>query len=234
MRLSVALSLTASLALAAAPAPAPTAQIWTLDRTEKVGGHATKILGAPRVTTDLPHAPSTATSATATARASASAILFDGAHDGLILSTNPLAGLRAFTIELLIRPAASGASAQRFFHVQDPAGARALLEIRVTPDGRWALDTYLADGDHKLPLLDPTLLHSCDAWHWVALHYDGQRMTSYVDGKKELTGEVAFGPMQSAGETSIGVRLNQVYWFKGAIREVRLHPGAISPDQLAR
>ena len=216
MRFLLFLSLFVTLAAAAAPVPAT--QIWTLDCPEIVGGHSTKILGAPH----LFHDPATTT-----------AFAFDGAHDGLILPVSPLAGLSAFTIELLIRPAATGAPAQRFFHIQDAAGARALLEIRVTSDGRWALDTYLADGDHKLPLLDATLLHSCDAWHWVALHYDGRHMTSYVDGKKELTGEVAFAPMQPAGETSIGVRLNQVYWFKGAIREIRLHPTAIPPSQLA-
>ncbi len=218
---TAALSLAATLALAAAPTPAaPTAQIWPLDNAARIGGHPAKILGTPRLLRD----PEPATT---------SALAFDGAHDGLILPVSPLAGLSAFTIELLIRPAATGAPAQRFFHIQDTAGARALLEIRVTPEGRWALDTYLADGDHKLPLLDATLLHSCDAWHWVALHYDGHRMTSYVDGKKELTGEVAFAPMQSTGETSIGVRLNQVYWFKGAIREIRLHPTAIPSAQLA-
>jgi hypothetical protein len=213
----LALLVLSPLATPAAPsAPAP-ATIWRLDRLEMIGGHTPKILGAPRLAND----------------ATGPALFFDGTRDGLILPVNPLAGLGQFTIELLIRPDARGPAEQRFFHIQDAAGARTLLEIRLTPEGRWALDTYLADGLHKLPLLDRTLLHSSDAWHWVALHYDGHRMTSYVDGQKELSGEVAFAPTQPAGETSIGVRLNQVYWFKGGIREVRIHPFALPPAQLA-
>jgi hypothetical protein len=36
------------------------------------------------------------------------------------------------------------------------------------------------------------------------------------------------------GQMSIGVRLNQVFWYKGAIREVRFHPVALAPAVLQR
>ena len=36
------------------------------------------------------------------------------------------------------------------------------------------------------------------------------------------------------GRTSLGVRLNQVFWFKGAIREVRIHPAALDAAALQR
>jgi len=193
-------------------------QRWSLERPERIGGHPAQILGAPRSLRE----------------ATGFALGFDGAHDGLILPVNPIAGLKSFTIELHIRPSAKGPPEQRFFHIQDTAGARALLELRLSPDGRWALDTFLTDGTHKLTLLDRTLLHSSDVWHWVALHYDGHHMTAYVDGQKELTGEVIFAPTLPTGQTSLGVRLNQVYWYQGAIGEVRIHPTALPPAQLAR
>ena len=193
-------------------------QRWTLEHPEKIGGHSAQVLGAPRAFRD----------------ATGPALVFDGAHDGLILPVNPIADLKAFTIELRIRPSAKGPPEQRFFHIQDTAGARALLELRLTPDGRWALDTFLTDGTHKLTLLDRTLLHSSDVWHWVALHYDGHHMTAYVDGQKELTGEVIFAPTRPTGQTSLGVRLNHVYWYQGAISEVRIHPTALPAAQLAR
>jgi hypothetical protein len=59
-------------------------------------------------------------------------------------------------------------------------------------------------------------------------------MTAYVDGQKELTGEVIFAPTRPTGQTSLGVRLNHVYWYQGAISEVRIHPTALPAAQLAR
>lgn len=202
----------------ATPKPSTVGTVWKLDRTDKIGGHSVNLLGNPRLVSD----------------ASGSALMFDGEHDGLILPVGAIAGLSQFTIEILMRPAAGGAEEQRFFHTQDSVGNRSLLEIRLLPEGRWTLDTFLLSGKNSLPLLDRTLLHPADQWHWVALRYDGRRMTSFVNGTQELTGEVEFPPMQSAGQTSIGVRLNQVYWFKGAIREIRLHPTALAVDKLAR
>jgi hypothetical protein len=221
-RLASAFFSGAALALLAAcattPPPAPSATVWSLDQTAAIGGHPATVLGSPRVIRD----------------ATGPAVEFDGAHDGLVLPVVALAGLRAFTIELLIRPAADGAPEQRFFHTQDSAGSRSLLEIRLMPDGRWTLDTFLLSGKNSLPLLDRTLLHPSNQWHWVALRYDGRHMTSFVDGVQELAGEVDFPPMLATGQTSVGVRLNQVYWFKGAIRAVRIHPAALSTAQLSR
>ena len=85
----------------------------------------------------------------------------------------------------------------------------------------------------SLPLLDRTKEHSADAWHWVVLRYDGKSMTSFVDGVQELQGAVEFAPM-AAGKTSVGVRQNKLYWFKGAIREVRFTPAALPADQLQK
>jgi hypothetical protein len=106
------------------------------------------------------------------------------------------------------------------------------METRVTPDKQWSLDTFLfQDADHKLTLLDRTHLHPTDRWYWVALVYDGTKMSHYINGVRELEGAVAFAPM-SEGRASIGVRQNRVSWFKGAIGEVRFTPAALSAAQL--
>ena len=207
-----------SLASPALRAAAPAAVTWSLARTDQLGGHTTTVLGSPKVVQEDGR----------------TAVAFDGAHDGLILPVNPLSGLTQFTIQLLIKPDSHGPAEQRFFHIQDAESNRCLLEIRLTPEGKWALDTFLFCGKSSLALLDPKLLHSADEWHWVTLHYDGKKMSSFVDGKPELSGDVAFTSVSSTGQTSIGVRLNQVFWFKGAIREVRIHPVALPFDQLAR
>jgi hypothetical protein len=162
------------------------------------------------------------------------AIQFDGIQDGFQISENPIEGWSAFTLEVNIRPDADGPPEQRFFHIQEEGpGARALLETRVTPDGHWVLDGFLWSKGTGLTLIDRKLQHDTGSWHWAALRYDGKHMAIFVDGKKELEGEIEFAPMKN-GRMSLGVRLNKVYWYKGAIREVRLTPSALPDDQLAR
>ena len=55
-------------------------------------------------------------------------------------------------------------------------------------------------------------------------------MSHYVNGVKEMECEVEFEQM-SGGQTSVGVRLNRVYWFKGAIRELGATPRALDPPE---
>ena len=213
---SVALALSPGL-WAAADNPAPPARVvvWTLDNAASIGGHQPTVLGAPRFI-DGGVGP---------------AACFNGKDDGLVISAIPIAGWSQFTIEVLFRPDADGPEAQRFVHLQDERESRVLIEIRVTPDRQWCLDTFLLSGKNSLPLMDKTKLHPAGSWHWAALVYDGKKMAHYVDGTKEMEGEVAFPPM-TTGQTSLGVRLNRVYWFKGSIREVHFSPTALGATQL--
>lgn len=199
------------------PALHPASVVWRVDQPASVGGHPTEVLGAPRVV------PS----------AGAGFVEFDGTRDGLIVSANPLAGLSQFTIEVLVRPDIGGGAEQRFLHLQDEADSRVLLEIRLTPEGQWALDTFMLWGASRLALLDRRLVHPAGQWYWVALRYDGHRMTSWVNGHQEMEGAVEFAPMKS-GQASLGMRLNRVSWFKGAIREVRIHPDALAGEALQK
>lgn len=197
---------------------ADTAAAWSLESPAKVGGHVTTVYGAPKVA----------------AEAGVKALVFNGTSDGLLVPINPLAGWTQFTVEVLIKPDGDGVEEQRFMHIQDSREARIMIETRVYKNKQWALDTFLfADKDHSRPLLDKTLLHPTDQWHWIALVYDGKKMANYINGVKELEGEVAFPPML-AGQLSIGVRQNLVYWYKGAIREVRFHPVALAQAALQR
>jgi hypothetical protein len=212
--LAVCLCLFAS-SVRSATAPPP-AVIWKLDQTAAIGGHPATVLGHPSVVTD----------------SEGPALYFNGTNDGLLLPINPLAGLAEFTIEVLFKPASGGPAEQRFLHVQDEPGSRALMEIRLLDTG-WALDTFLYSLKTKSqhPLLDRTRLHPADQWTWVALAYAHGHMVHSINGVKELEGDVDFPPTL-AGQISLGVRQNKVYWFKGAIREVRFHPVALAGEQL--
>ena len=140
---------------------------------------------------------------------------FDGASDGLVLDRNPLAGHDRFTIEVVMRPAVGGPAEQRYLHFGEVNGPRVMLETRVTPDGRsWYHDSYVQSGGSGLALIDPALLHPTGAWYHVALVFDRGRFATYVDGRRELEGTVAFAPLPPS-RVSIGVRQNEVFWYAG-------------------
>ena len=193
--------------------------IWKLDNTTAIGNHQPFLLGHPTVVQD----------------AARKAVQFNGIDDGLILPVNPLEGKKAFTVEVLFKPAADGPAAPRFVHMQDSIGNRCTLELRVVAGGRWYADTFLRNGktEKGVTLIDSALLHPCNQWHWLALVYDGNKMSDYVNGVKELEGQLALEPMQ-AGQISLGVRLNRVNWLRGQIAEIRFHPVALQSKALQR
>jgi concanavalin A-like lectin/glucanase superfamily protein len=190
---------------------------WKLDNLKKVGGNTVTVIGNPRVIR--------------TPRGRA--VEFDGAHDGLLVGVNPVAGMRAFTVEAIIRPDAGGLEEQRWMHIQGPtADSRVMLETRLH-GGAWFLDTFIKNGpraEEGRTLFDEPFRHAADVWYHVALVYDGAVMRNYVDGREELSGPLAVGPL-GAGQTSIGVRQNRVYWFKGAISRLRFTPRALAPGE---
>ena len=200
----------------AAKAPAPV--IWTLNNVVSVGGLKPRVFGTPKVVD---------------ATAGGPALQFNGQNDGLIFPVNPIAYWAKFTIEVLLLPETDGPAAQRFMHIQDGRGSRGMMETRIIDGKSWTLDTFLLCGESSRTLRDLTKLHPTGKWAWVALVYDGNEMSQYVNGVNELKGEVAFLPMLS-GRMSLGVRLNRVFWFKGNIKEVRFIPAALSPEALQR
>ncbi len=213
--------------LAAAPAPEAWRQaaaavrgevLWPIDSLSSIGGHPVSVVGSPRVVT------------TPFGRV----VEFDGKGDGLFLDVNPIAGLQRFTVEALIEPAPDGPAEQRFLHfAEDGSENRAMLETRILPGGTWCLDTFLRHDPASLTLIDRSRTHPASAWHTVALVYDGEKMSHFVDGVRDAEGAVAFAPI-GPGRTAIGVRQNKVSWFKGKIGLVRVTPEALSQARLLR
>ena len=205
---------------AAPPAP-PESQTWIFDRLDKIGGHKTAVSGEPRVI-DTPLGK---------------AVEFDGVDDALFFDVHPLAGAETFTWEAVFRPD-GGAEEQRWFHLSEtPAtGAqtenRMLFEIRVV-DGRWCLDAYVQTGAARKALLDRRRLHPLGAWYHVAAVYDGREFRSYINGVQDGGAELKLGP-QGPGRTSVGVRINEVYYFKGAVRQARFTRRALVPDEFLK
>jgi len=191
---------------------------WDLNNVSSLGGYATHVLGAPR----LMESPQ------------GKAIEFDGQHDGIIVDTNPLAGMERFTLEVIFRPDAGGAKEQRFVHLQEAVGEnRILIETRLTGDKRWFLDTFIRSGETNQTLYAEKFLHPVDEWYQAALVFDGREMHHYVNGIQEMSALIRYRPMKP-GQISLGVRLNRVFWFKGAIRKVRFTHEALAPGDFLK
>ena len=186
---------------------------WRFDRLDQLGNHATTVQGNPRVVS-TPLGP---------------AIEFDGVDDALFVDVHPLAGAETFTWEAIFRPD-GGNPEQRWFHLQESGSDnRMLFEIRIV-DGQWCLDSFTLSGPAQHALLDRTRLHPLGEWYHVASVYDGRVFSNYVNGVEQGRTEIKFTP-QRAGRSSIGVRINLVNYFKGAIHSARFSRRALSTSE---
>ena len=190
---------------------------WLLSNPKLVGGFSPIILGNPVIKTE----------------GKDSSIYFNGTDDGLIIPTIPIEGWSKFTIEVLFKPDGNGGKAPRFIHFEDTAFNRGTFELRLTNDEQWYFDGFLKNGktNKGLTLIDSAKLHPVNKWFWAAVVYDGKKMYSYINGQRELEGEIDF-PQMTKGNISLGVRLNKVNWFKGQIREIRFHPVVLDQKAL--
>lgn len=214
--------LVTTILLAAALCEAALAQstTWRFDDIRRIGGHATEVLGDPKVI-DTPLGK---------------AILFDGKDDAIFVPTHPLADAATFTWEAIFRPD-GGAFEQRWFHLAEQAngadtGNRMLFEIRVV-NGQWYLDSFAATKTGSKALLNKEHLHPVGEWYHVASVYDGKTFRNYVNGKLEGSGEVQFAP-QGNGRSSIGVRINKVHYFQGAVHLARFTKRALSTSEFLK
>jgi hypothetical protein len=197
-------------------APPEMQETWTFDRLDRIGGHPTTIEGNPRVI-DTPIGK---------------AIQFDGVDDAIFLEVHPLAGAETFTWEAIFRPE-GGATEQRWFHLQETGSDnRMLFEIRVVKD-QWYLDSFNQTGPASKALINRNSLHPVGRWYHVASVYDGREFRNYVNGVQDGAAEIQFGP-QGPGRTSIGVRINKVNYFQGAIHLARFTRRALSTAEFLK
>jgi hypothetical protein len=195
----------------------PTTETWLINSFHNIGGAVVNVQGNPRIV-DFSHGK---------------AVRFDGEGDRLLIDKNPLANTAEFTIEIIFNPAAAfPANAEpRFFHIEaaDNPSRRVTIELRLNNKNQWYLDAYIKSEQSQLTLIDPSKVHPVNQWAHAAITYKDREFISYVNGKKELTGQVDFLPITPTAKTSIGARMNQVHWYKGDIAKVRISHQALEP-----
>jgi len=197
-------------------------EVWTFDRLDNIGGHKTTVLGQPTII-DSP---------------AGKAVEFDGVDDALFIDNHPLAGAESFTWEAIFRPD-GGQREQRWFHLSERDAAtgadtenRMLFEIRAIDD-KWFLDSYNQSGDANATLMNKTALHPLGVWYHVASVYDGKRFSNFVDGIREGSADVYLAPHRP-GRASVGVRINKVFYFKGAVHLARFTRKALAPEEFLK
>ncbi|HEV2135344.1 MAG TPA: LamG-like jellyroll fold domain-containing protein [Terracidiphilus sp.] len=200
----------------------PHAVTWRFDRTDLIGGQRPEVLGHPRII----QTPA------------GKAVEFNGINDALIIPQHPLAGASTYTWEVIFRPD-GGAFAQRFFHLQeqDPAthqdtGNRMLFEIRVI-NGQWCLDSFASSGENHRTLINCKLLHPLGKWYAVTAVYDGKELRNYVDRQLQGEGSLDLKP-QLPGRSSVGMRINHIYFFKGAVLMARMTPRTLPSGEFLK
>jgi hypothetical protein len=199
-------------------APQPTVN-WVVDSTTSIGGFTPTVMGTPTVT----------------AMDAGTAVCFDGTQDGLLLATNPLQGMQKFTIQTLVYPEFTGTDDPRLIHLGDSVGntPRLVIQMRANVSGSWHV--YVSFYRNNIPtnLEATTNNHASNQWYWLAVTYDGQTASVYVNGVLETSDTLTFGPMV-AGSTSLGTRQNGQYYFPGCMREVEFFNSALPASQLSK
>lgn len=186
--------------------------VWKIDSANKIGEKVVIVSGDPRVIQGK----------------NGIAVEFDGVDDGLLIDQNPIAGMQVFTIEVDLKPYRGGPEnrEQRFLHIQDPENEnrRILLELRLNDRDEWYGDWYIKTEKESLTLIDSSFTHPVDEWATMSLKYKNGTVRGFVNGNLEVSGEIDYLPVGAEGKTSIGTRMDQRSWFKGAIKEVRFSP----------
>ena len=99
-----------------------------------------------------------------------------------------------------------------------------------TPGGKIRGFVYTAPG--AAAVAEGTTQMTLDAWHHVAMVYDGAEIRIYLDG--ELEGDVAREGDINENEASvwIGKKANESVWLNGTLDELRILNIALSQEQI--
>jgi len=190
--------------------------VWKFDSLSTVAGLPVEVVGQP----------------TLIETAAGKALHLNGATDVVYVPEHPLAGASTFTWEVVFRPE-GGDEEQRFFHLQEtnPAtgedgDSRMLFELRVIGD-QWCLDAFVKSGENGLTIIDRSKLYPLNQWYRATLVFDGSELRAYVGSNLQGAGPLSFVP-QNSGRTSLGMRINRISPYRGALLAARMTPRALT------
>jgi len=194
-------------------------EIWKFDSLTNINGYTVEQMGQPKVvSTPL-----------------GKAVSFDGDGDRLLVNANPLGDATEFTIEIMFKPNDGFPKNHepRIFHIEstDNPARRITIELRLNDKKQWYFDAFIKSEKSQFTLIDPTKVHPVGEWAHAAMTYKDRQFVSYVNGKKELSGEVDYLTIPANAKTSVGARMNQIHWFNGEMLQVRVTKKSLLPSE---
>lgn len=201
--------------------------IWTIDNLTTIGGYNVTTYGKPKMI-------STEYGNVLEFNASAVSAPATGTGDRIQIKGNPLGTSSSeFTIEMIFMPYATTTDfAPRIFHLCRPdsmSGPRVMtMEIRST--STWTTDFYIKSVTGSGVM--GTTSYPTGRWMHMAMTYKNGVLKGYVNRAADVsyTGNLYTG-MSATAEVSLGGRMNNVNYFKGAIRKLIFTPIALDPSQ---
>jgi hypothetical protein len=184
--------------------------VWSADNRESVDMSKIEIFGNPTVIS-TPYG---------------NAVEFHAANSERIqINQNPVADAEEFTIEVIFKPYSMPDEAQpRFFHICTPADPNnkntLTFETRYNSAG-WYADYFIrsvANGGQ----INPELTHSIGEWYHIAMVYNHNSFTGYLNGVQEASakGNTGFTLPDKDAAVSLGGRMNNCCYFDGLILKV--------------
>jgi hypothetical protein len=193
---------------------------WILDRVDSIGGYQSNPYN------ELP---------TLIETSQGKAAFFDGINDGILLNCNPIGSATEFTLEVILFPDSTATQTQpRFLHIRRTTdqNRRITMETRILANKQWILDTYIRSEISQCTQLDSSYTHTSGEWHHTAIVYGNHTMKQYIDGILQRSDTVTYLPMDTDNpKISIGVRQDKLYFFKGAIRLIKISKRALVPEE---
>ena len=190
--------------------------IWSIDNVTTIGSYPANVFGNP-IVKELSYG---------------NVVEFDGIDDGILVQGFPLNKELSFTAEVIFNPydAFPDNSEQRFMHVQSPKhnNRRFLIELRLNDKKEWFIDTHIQADSAFLTCLAKEFPHPVDQWYHVVFTYADGVAKHYVNGVEEMRGNVQYIPVDSAS-VSLGMRMNTVSFFRGAIHSVAFSKRGLKP-----
>jgi DNA-binding beta-propeller fold protein YncE len=110
----------------------------------------------------------------------------------------------------------------------NPAHVDGQPRIITTSAGKAVLFDGVHDG-----LFIETKTHPLGHWYVVTQTYDGQTHRSFVNGVLEKEGPLAYMP-QGPGHSFVGLRINHVSHFKGAVMRAHFAPRALASSEFMK
>ena len=192
--------------------------IWSIDNLTNIGGYQVEVFGNPIIKE----------------YSFGVAVEFDGIDDGMIVRGFPLDKEYSFTVEIIFKPYDTFPKniEQRFLHVQSSKynDRRFLIELRLNDKKEWFTDTHIQADSTFLTCFARDFTHPVDQWYHVVFTYKDGTARHYVNGIEEMSGKVNYIPVDSAS-VSLGMRMNNVWFFKGAIQSVAFSKDELKPEE---